>query len=40
MNGAEIDELISETRKTLAAEHRRRADWHKRELSARSFLAE
>jgi hypothetical protein len=42
MNGSEIDELISDlqTRKALAAERRRRADWHKRELSARSFRAE
>jgi hypothetical protein len=42
MNGAEIDELISDlqTRKAQAAERRRRDDWHKRELSARRFLAE
>ena len=42
LDGAEIDELISDmqTRKAQAAERRRRADWHKRELSARRFLAE
>ena len=42
LDGAEIDELISDmqTRKAQAAERRRRADWHKRELSARRFLEE
>jgi hypothetical protein len=42
LDGAEIDKLISDiqTRKAQAAERRRRADWNKRELSARNFLAE
>jgi hypothetical protein len=39
LNGAEIDELISDVqaRKTRAIELARRADWHRRELSARRF---
>ena len=42
LNGAEIDELISDVqaRKTRAIELARRADWHRRELSARRFQAE
>jgi hypothetical protein len=42
MNGAEIDELISDvqTRKARAVELARRADWKRRELSARAFQAE
>ena len=42
MNGAEIDELISDvqTRKARAIELARRADWKRRELSARAFLAD
>jgi hypothetical protein len=41
LNGAEIDKLISdvEARKAAAVEHRRRADWRKRELAANSFEA-
>ncbi len=41
LDGAEIDRLISDVqvRKAMAAEHRRRADWRKRELSARNFEA-
>ena len=42
LNGAEIDELISDVqaRKTRAIELARRADWRRRELSARRFQAE
>jgi hypothetical protein len=42
MNGAEIDELISDVqaRKARAIELARRADCKRRELSARAFLAE
>lgn len=42
LNGAEIDELISDVQagKTRAIELARRADWHRRELSARRFQAE
>jgi hypothetical protein len=42
LDGAEIDALISnvETLKAQAIERCRRADWRKRELSARNFLAE
>jgi hypothetical protein len=42
LDGAEIDKLIADvqTRKALAAEHRRRADWRKRELAANSYQAE
>ena len=42
LNGAEIDELISDvqTRKARAIELARRADCKRRELSARTFLAE
>jgi hypothetical protein len=42
LNGAEIDELISDVqaRKAQAIELARRADWHRRELSARRFQAE
>jgi len=41
LDGAEIDKIISDrqARQALAAEHRRRADWRKRELSAHSFDA-
>jgi hypothetical protein len=41
LDGAEIDKIISdvEARKAVAVEHRRRADWRKRELSANSFDA-
>ena len=40
--GAEIDKTILdvEVRKALAMEHRRRAEWQHRELSAKSFAAE
>jgi hypothetical protein len=39
LDGAEIDKIISdvEARKAVAVEHRRRADWRKRELAASSF---
>ena len=39
LDGAEIDEIISDVqaRNALAIEHRRRADWRKRELAASSF---
>ena len=41
LNGAEIDELISDVQaKAQAIELARRADWHRRELSARRFQAE
>jgi hypothetical protein len=42
LDGAEIDKIILdvETRKGLATEHRRRADWHKCELAASRFRAE
>jgi hypothetical protein len=42
LDGAEIDELISDlqARKALAVEHRRRADWFKREASASTFQPE
>jgi hypothetical protein len=42
MNGAEIDELIADVqaRKARAIELARRADWKRRELSARAFPAE
>lgn len=42
LNGAEIDQIIRdmETRKALAVEQRRRADWRKRELTASQFRAE
>lgn len=42
LNGVEIDELISDVqaRKARAIELARRADWHRRELSARRFQAE
>ena len=42
MNGAEIHELISDVqaRKARAIELARRADWKRRELSARTFLAD
>src|SRR3984957_18725500 len=41
LDGAEIDKIISDVqaRKGFAIEHRRRADWRKRELSADSFEA-
>jgi hypothetical protein len=42
LDGAEIDEIISDVqaRKALAVEHRRRADWRARELSAKSISSE
>ncbi|WP_029079831.1 hypothetical protein [Bradyrhizobium sp. th.b2] len=42
LDGAEIDQIIRdvETRKALAVEHRRRADWRKSELAASRFRAE
>ena len=42
LNGVEIDELISDVqaRKARAIELARRADCHRRELSARRFQAE
>ena len=41
LDGFEIDEITDlQARKALAAERRRRADWHRRELSARRFQAE
>ena len=41
LNGAEIDELISDVQaKAQAIELARRADWHRRELSALRFQAE
>ena len=41
LNGAEIDELISDVQaKAQAIGLARRADWHRRELSARRFQAE
>jgi hypothetical protein len=41
LDGAEIDRIISdvEARKAVAVEHRRRADWRKRESAAASFPA-
>jgi hypothetical protein len=41
LDGTEIEKLISdvEARKAVAVEHRRRADWRKRELAANSFEA-
>ena len=40
--GAEIDKIILELEacKALAAEHRRRADWRKREVAASRFRVE
>jgi hypothetical protein len=40
LGGGEIDKIISDlqARKALAVEYRRRADWRKRELSARQLL--
>jgi hypothetical protein len=42
LDGAEIDNIISdvEAGKALAIEHRRRGDWHRRELAASRFRAE
>jgi hypothetical protein len=42
LDGVEIDKIISglQAEKALAIERRRRADWRKRELAAKSFLAE
>lgn len=42
LNGREIDQIILdvETRKALAIEHRRRADWRKAEAEAERFRAE
>ena len=42
LTGQEIDDLIANTCAgfELAAEHRRRADWRKRELAANSFQIE
>jgi hypothetical protein len=39
LDGAEIDKIISDvqSRKMLAIERRRRADWRKREVAASSF---
>lgn len=41
LDGAEIDEIIRgvEARKALVIEHKRRADWRKRELEAARFRA-
>jgi hypothetical protein len=42
LNGREIDQIILdvETRKALAIEQRRRAEWRKSELAAARFRAE
>jgi hypothetical protein len=42
LDGAEIDKIISDIQalKARAIEHRRRADWRKRELAAAGFRAE
>ncbi len=42
LNGREIDQIILdlETRKALAIEQQRRADWRKSELAAARFRAE
>jgi hypothetical protein len=42
LDGAEIDKIIADQQalKARAIEHRRRADWRKRELAAASFHAE
>jgi hypothetical protein len=42
LDAAEIDKIISDVQalKARAIEHRRRADWRKRELAAASFHAE
>jgi hypothetical protein len=42
LHAAEIDKIISDMQalKARAIEHRRRADWRKRELAAASFHAE
>jgi hypothetical protein len=42
LDGAEIDKILSDLQaeKALALEHRRRADWRRRKLAAKSFLAE
>jgi hypothetical protein len=42
LDGAEIDKILSDLQaeKGLAIERRRRADWRKRELAAKRFLAE
>ena len=42
LDGAEIDKIISDLQagKALAIEHRRRADWRKREMATKSFLTE
>jgi hypothetical protein len=42
LNGREIDQIIRdvETRKALAIEQQRRADWRKSELAASRFRAE
>ena len=41
LDGAEIDEITADvqTRKALAIERRRRADWRKRQLAAVGFEA-
>ena len=41
LDGAEIDKIIADVqaRNALAIEHRRRADWRKRELAANGFQA-
>jgi hypothetical protein len=42
LKGREMDQIIleMETRKALAVEHKRRADWRKSELAAARFRAE
>ncbi|UPK35559.1 hypothetical protein IVB18_47780 [Bradyrhizobium sp. 186] len=42
LDAAEIDKIIwdVETRKALAVEHRRRADWRKAEVEAERFRAQ
>ena len=42
LDGGEIDKIISDVQalKARAIEHRRRADWRKRELTAASFHTE
>jgi hypothetical protein len=41
LDGAEIDEIIPDVQahKAMMIEHRRRADWRKRELAANGFQA-
>ena len=42
LDGAEIDKIVSglQAEKVLAIERHRRADWRRRELSAKSFVVE